>query len=120
MAITLGRDCTLAVNGGSASARSVTASESTEEIQVRPFGSREVCTYTTGYSLEVSVESIDDGFYDSAIGWCEAGTEVTVSGTGYSFTGVVTSVSDSQPLDSVRSFTVVFKRTYAGLRAATP
>lgn len=117
MAITLGRDCTLSVNGDSASARSVTASETTEEIQLRPFGSREVFAYTTGYALDVTVESIDSDFYDSAVGWCEGGTEVSVSGTGFSFTGVVTSVSESQPLDDVVSFTVVFKRTYPGLRA---
>lgn len=117
MAITLGRDCTLSVNGDSASARSVTVSETTEEIQVRPFGSREILAYTTGYALEVSVESIDSDFYDSAVGWCEAGTEISVSGTGFSFTGVVASVSESQPLDDVVTFTVVFKKTYQGLRA---
>ena len=46
----------------------------------------------------------------------EPGTELAVVGTGFSFTGVVTSVSDSQPLDGPRSFSVTMKRTYAGLR----
>lgn len=117
MSISLGRDCSLTVNGSSVSGvRDVTATESTDEIEFRPFGSREICKYTTGYSLEVSVECIDDALHSNAIGWCEAGTEVTVSGTGFSFTAVVSSVADRQPLDDVRSFTVVFIRTYQGLR----
>jgi hypothetical protein len=39
-----------------------------------------------------------------------------VVGTGFAFVGVVTSVSDSQPLDGVRTFSVTMRRTYAGLR----
>lgn len=117
MAISLGRDCTISVNGGAASARDVTATESAEEIEIRPYGSREILKYSIGYTLEVSVEFIDDALYDSAVGWCEAGTEVTVTGTGFSFTAIVASVSDRQPLDDVRSFTAVFHRTYAGCRA---
>lgn len=116
MAIILGRDCTITVGGDPVSARDVTASESAEEIAFKPFGSRDVYTYTTGYSVEVSVESIDDAFFDDAVGWCEAGTELAVAGTGFSFTGVAVSVSVRQPLDDVCTYTVVFKRTYAGLR----
>lgn len=116
MPISLGRDCTISVNGSAVSARDVTVSETTEDIDVQPFGSREICKYTTGYSVEVTVESIDDSFYTSAVGWCEAGTEVELNGTGFSFNGVVSSVSFRQPLDDVCSYTAVFRKTYLGLR----
>lgn len=116
MAIVLGRDCTISVNGGSVSARDVTATETTEEIAIKPFGSRDVFTYTTGYSLEVSVESIDDAFYVLAVGWCESGEVVAVSGTGYSFDGVCTNVSMRQPLDDVCSYTAVFRRSSSEYR----
>jgi len=109
--ITLGRDCTITVGEQSGGVRSVTATESVQEIEVRPFGSREINSYTTGYTVEVQVETIDADFVDAAVVWCETGEEVEVSGTGFAFTGVVTSVTNSQPLDDVCSYAISFKKT---------
>lgn len=118
MAILLGRDCSLTVNGQPvAGVRSVTASESTQEIEVRPFGSRQVFTYTTGYAVEIAIETIESSTAVDAVGFLQAGTELAVVGTGFSFVGVVTSVTDNQPLDDVRSFTITIRKTYPGLRA---
>lgn len=115
MAITLGKDCTLSINGNAVvGVRNVTAEESVTEQEFTEYGSRLSRVYPTAYSLSVSIETIDDAFdFPAAL---EAGTELAVVGTGFSFTGVVTSVSDSQPLDGPRSFSVTMKRTYAGLR----
>jgi len=109
--ITLGRNCTLTAGTHSAGVRSVTATETTQEIEVRPFGSRDINSYTTGYAVEVQVETIDGDFVDAAVAWCENGDDVQVSGDGFSFTGVVTNVTNSQPLDDVCSYTITFKKT---------
>jgi hypothetical protein len=109
--ITLGRNCTLTAGDHSAGVRNVTATETTQEIEVRPYGSREIHSYTTGYSVEVQVETIDGDFVDAAVTACEAGDEVEVSGTGFAFTGVVTNVTNNQPLDDVCSYTITFKKT---------
>lgn len=115
MAITLGKDCTLSINGNAVvGVRNVTAEESVTEQEFVPYGSRLSRVYPTAYGLTVSLETIDDSFdFVTAL---EAGTELNVVGTGFSFVGVVTSVSDSQPLDGVRTFSVTMRRTYAGLR----
>jgi hypothetical protein len=109
--ITLGRDCTFTAGEHSAGVRSVIATETTQEIEVRPYGSREIFSYTTGYSVEVQVETIDGDFVDAAVAACEAGDEIEVSGTGFAFTAVVTNVTNSQPLDDVCSYAITFKRT---------
>jgi hypothetical protein len=115
MAITLGKDCTISINGGAVvGVRSVTAEESVTEQEFVPYGSRLSHVYPTAYGVTVSLETINDS-YDFATA-LEAGTELNVVGTGFSFVGVVTSVSDSQPLDGVRTFSVTMRRTYAGLR----
>lgn len=112
----LGRDCTISVGGDSEGVRSVTASESTEEITVKPFGGRCIYTYTTGYLVEVQVESIDSGFRDSMIGYCESGAAIQISGTGFTFCGVVASVTNTQPLDDVCTYVVTLKVTSQSYR----
>lgn len=116
-AYTLGRDCTVSVGDTVAGVRSVTASDSTEEITVKPFGSREIFTYTTGYSVEAQIESIDFDFVTAMVDYCESGETVFVDGTGFQFWGVVTNVTNSQPLDDVCSFTVTLKVTNQDYRA---
>ena len=115
MAITLGKDCTLSIGGGAlVGVRSVTAEESVTEQEFVPFGSRLSHVYPTAYGITVQIETIDDSY--DFITALEAGSELNVVGTGFSFVGVVTSVSDSQPLDGPRTFNVTMRRTYAGLR----
>lgn len=102
MAIVLGRNCTVSLNGVAVpGVRTVTASETTQEIEVRPYGSRAVHTYTTGYDIEVEIETIDGTAADSAVALIESGAAVAVVGTGFSFYGVVINVTNDQPLDGV-------------------
>lgn len=128
MAITLGKDCTLSVGpaGGSTVAvvgvRNVTAEQSVTEQEFVPYGSRLSVVYPTAYATTVSLETIDDqaGTANTFVTWLEQGTKVDVVGNGFSFTGVVTSVSDSQPLDGVRTFSVTIRQTFlAALGAVT-
>ncbi len=120
MAITLGKDCTISVGlaGGSPAAvlgvRSVTAEQSVTEHEFVPYGSRLSVVYPTAYATTVSLETIDDNA-EAALTfstWLQQGDKVDVVGTGFSFTGVVTSVSDSQPLDGVRTFSVTMRATF--------
>ena len=115
MAITLGKNCTLSIGGNAVlGVRSVTVDESVTEHEFVPYGSRLSHVYPTAYGVTVQIETIDDSYdFVTAL---EAGTELNVVGTGFAFTGVVTSVSDSQPLDGPRTFNVTMRRTYAGLR----
>ena len=117
MAITLGRDCTLTVGGSTVvEVRQVTADETVTEQEFTPYGSRESHVYPTAYGLSVSFETIDDSQAGTFASYAENGTEVAVAGTGFSFTGVVTSISENQNLDGVRTISVTIKRTYSGLR----
>lgn len=117
MAITLGRDCTIKVDGaGVVGVRTVTAEESVTEHEFTPYGSRESAVYPTAYGVSVSFETIDDSQVGTFSGYAENGTEVSVFGTGFSFSGVVTSVSENQSLDGVRTISVTLKKTYPGLR----
>ena len=117
MAITLGKECTVSVDGNVAGVRNVTAEESAEEFTFVEFGSREASVYTTSQSVSVSVESIDDSSSGLFVGLLESGAECSVSGTGFGFTGVVTSVSENQNIDGVRTITATVKKTRQGLRA---
>jgi hypothetical protein len=120
VAITLGKDCTLSVGpagGGQAAVvgvRNVTAEQSVTEQEFVPYGSRVSVVYPTAYATTVSLETIDDqaATANTFVTWLEQGTKIDVVGTGFSFTGVVTSVSDSQPLDGVRTFSVTIRQTF--------
>jgi hypothetical protein len=114
--ITLGKDCTITVNGAIASARNVTFSASARTIDVEEYGSRLNTVYSTGYDLSVSFEfnnsdDLDaDDFYDGEV--------VTVSGGegNWSFPAVVTSITETDPLDGVATFNVECRLTREGLR----
>jgi ABC-type amino acid transport substrate-binding protein len=107
VAIVLGRDCTVSLNDSAVGGvRTVTATETTQEIEVRPFGSRSIFTYTTGYGVEVQIETIDADAVDAAVTLLESGDVVAVTGDGFSFYGVVTNVTNSQPLDDVCVYTI--------------
>lgn len=116
MAIILGKDCSLTIGGTDVvGVRSVTADESVSEYEFTQYATRLTYTYPTAYHIEVQIETNDDNypFYS----YLESGAELDVNGTGFSFTGVVVSVSDSQPLDGARTLNVVMKKTFPGLRS---
>lgn len=117
MAIVLGRNCTVSLNGSAVGGvRTVTATETTQEIEVRPFGSRLVHTYTTGYGVEVQIETIEGAAVDAAVSLLESGAAVAVTGTGFSFYGVVTNVTNSQPLDDVCVYTISLRASSQSYR----
>lgn len=117
MAITLGKAATLTVGGAIASVRNVTWSGSARTIDVEEYGVRASAVYSTGYEAAVSFEINDSADFD--LTRLTLGTLVSVSGGqgGWSFNGVVTSVSETNPIDGVTSWQVECRLTRTGLRA---
>ena len=114
MAITLGKDCTIVLDGGTiASARNVTLSESARTIDVNPYGSRYAATYSTGYECTVSVELNDSADLGTAFQKMHTGGTFEVSGGagGFAFLAVLTGISESDPVDGVATFTLEGKMT---------
>ena len=85
--------------------------------EITPFGSRATISYHTGYAVSIVIDTIDDAAATTAIAAAIAGTEIAVVTDGYSFTAVVANVSDSQPLDDVRVWSIQMTKTQAGLRS---
>ena len=110
MAISLGREFTLSIAGSAVTGvRDTTVNETANEITFQPYGSRQVFTYTTGYSVDLSFEAIDSAWFATGGALLESGEQTpviitdTASSTVWSFNAVVTSISDGHPLDGVRS-----------------
>lgn len=121
MAITLGKDCTIRLDGGViASARNVTLSESARTIEINEFGSRYNAVYSTGYDCSVSVELNDPADLGSAFARLHAGTTFGVSGGagGFSFQAVVTGITESEPIDGAVSLVIEAKMTHPSLRSS--
>lgn len=117
MAISLGKDCALSWDGVAVpGVRDVTIDLQTHSIEVTPFGSRTVGTYQTGYSISLTVETIDDTAAAAAVTAAQSGAQITVAATGWSCYAVVTGVSDAQPLNDVRAWSVTMASTINGLR----
>ena len=118
MAISLGRDCGLTWDGVAVpGVRDVTVDTVTTTVRLRVYGSRADVDWQTGYAIEMSVDTIDDAAASTALAKAQSGGEIAVVATGYSFTAIVTSVSDSQPLDDVRGWRIMLTSTQAGLRS---
>ena len=114
MAITLGKDCSIILDGGFIrSARNVTLTESARTIEVNPYGSRYAATYNTGYECTVSVELNDAADLGSAFTKMHTGSTFMVSGgaAGFSFLAVLTGISETDPIDGVATFTLEGKMT---------
>lgn len=114
MAITLGKDCSIILDGGRVfSARNVTLSESARTIDVNPYGSRYAATYSTGYDCTVSVELNDAADLGTAFQKMHTGGTFEVFGgaAGFSFLAVMTGISESDPIDGVASFVLEGRMT---------
>jgi hypothetical protein len=117
MAISLGRDVVVTWDGVTVpGVRDVQVSVAGTTREITPFGSRHTFSYHTGYSVSISIDTIDDAAATTAIAAAIAGTEIAVVTNGYSFSAVVTNVSDSQPLDDARVWSIQMTKTQAGLR----
>jgi hypothetical protein len=118
MAISLGRDAGLTWDGVAVpGVRDVTVSYAAVTREFQPFGSRTIVSYHTGYSVSLTVETIDDAAASTAVAASLAGTEIAVVAGGHTFTAVVVNVSDAQPLDDVRAYAIQMQKTTAGLRS---
>ena len=114
MAITLGKDCSIVLDGGQIfSARNVTLTESARTIDVNAYGSRYAAVYSTGYECSVSVELNDAADLGTAFQKMHTGGTFTVNGgaAGFSFLAVTTRISESDPIDGVATFTLEGKMT---------
>jgi len=117
MAISLGRNVSVTWDGVAVpGVRDVQVSVAGTTREITPFGSRETFSYHTGYLVSITIDTIDDAAATTAVAAAIAGTEIAVITNGYSFTAVVTSVSDSQPLDDVRVWSIQMTKTQSGLR----
>jgi len=122
MAISLGRNCSLAFGGTAVpGVRDVTIDTQASTIEVDQFGSRVNYVYQTGYSFTMTVETIDDTVADAAhtAQYSGAISAVTATGLPAGLYFVVAGVSDAQPLDGVRVFSIELKQTLYGLRQET-
>ncbi len=114
MAITLGKDCSIVLDGGYIfSARNVTLTESARTIDVNPYGSRYAGVYSTGYECSVSVELNDAADLGTAFQRMHTGGTFTVNGgaSGFSFLAVMTGISETDPIDGVATFTLEGRMT---------
>ena len=114
MAITLGKDCTISLDGGTIlSARNVTLTETARTIDVNPYGSRYAGVYSTGYECSVSVELNDSSDLGTAFSKMHSGGTFMVAGGagGFSFLAVMTGISESDPIDGVATFVLEGRMT---------
>jgi len=117
MAIYLGRDASVTWDGVAVPGiRDVQISTSGTTREITPFGSRETFAYHTGYLVSITIDTIDDAAATTAVAAAIAGTEIAVVTNGYSFSAVVANVSDSQPLDDARVWSIQMTKTQTGLR----
>lgn len=118
MAILLGKDATISVNGAVVGVRNVTWSETARTIDVEEYGNRVKAVYSTGYDATVSMELNDNGSVGGAFGHLQNGTEVTVSGGGggWAFPAVVTSIQETDSIDGVVTYQIECKITISGLK----
>lgn len=120
MAITLGKDCTIILDGRRVgSARNVVLSESARTIDVNAFGSRIAAVYSTGVDCSVQIElndPVDVGTL--AFLYMHTGKDFQVSGGtgGFVFDAVLTGITESDPIDGVVTYQLEAKATLKGLR----
>jgi hypothetical protein len=109
VAIQLGKDCVISVDGALVGVRSVNVQRTARTIDVDEYGSRQAAVYPTGFETTVSIELNDiDGCALAGPGIIEGRKFELVStgGSGVTIPCVVTSFSESQPVDGVVTYTV--------------
>jgi hypothetical protein len=117
VAISLGRDVVVTWDGVTVpGVRDVQVSVAGTTREITPFGSRATISYPTAYAVSITIDTIDDAAATTAVAAAIAGTEIAVVTSGYSFSAVVANVSDSQPLDDVRVWSIQMTKTQTGLR----
>jgi hypothetical protein len=123
VAIVLGKDCVVNIGGQVFSARQVSVQRTARTIDVEEFGSRMATVYATGYETVLTCEFNDAsdsvGFRESLI----AGQEMTVSSTGGAglvMPAIITSFTESQPVDGVVTWIVEARLCRTGIQESAP
>jgi hypothetical protein len=116
LAITLGKDATLTVGTSVTSVRNVEWTATARTLDVEEYGSRYATAYSTGWDASVSFEVLESS--ECQLARLTAGELVAISGGvgSWSFDAIITSVSESNPLDGVTSYQVEARMTRASLR----
>ena len=111
MAILLGKDCAVTVGGTVASARNVTFQMTAKTIDVQEFGKREEAVIEIGWDSTVSIEFNDGADLGGIMSDLQEGNTVSVSGGagGWNFEAIPVSISETDPIDGVATFTVECK-----------
>lgn len=117
MAITLGRNTSVSVDGNLVSARNLTISYTAKLIDVNAANERMVQSYNCGYDATLSAEVNDPSDASGAISSIQSGSVVSCSGgaSGISFQGVVTSVTETAPVDGVATVVIEARQGRPGL-----
>lgn len=119
MGISLGKDCAIAFNGVPVpGVRDVTRELTAQTITVDPFASRANASYSTGYAYSLTVDTIDEDAAITAEALVISGQPIAVTATGLpsGLVFVVDRVSDGQPLDGLRAFSISLSQSIGGLR----
>ena len=119
MAIQLGKDCVISVDGALVGVRSVSVQRTARTIDVDEYGSRQAAVYPTGFETTVSVELNDiDGCALAKDGIIEGMkfSLVSTGGSGVTIPCVVTSFSETQPVDGVVTYTVEARLCRTGIQ----
>ncbi len=120
MAIQLGKDCVISVDGVTlVGVRAVNVQRTARTIDVDEYGSRQATVYPTGFETSVSIEFNDiDGCNLAKDGIIEGRqfSLVSVGGSGVAIPCVVTSFAESQPVDGVVTYTVEARLCREGIQ----
>lgn len=120
MAIQLGKDCAISVDGVTlVGVRAVNLQRTARTIDVEEYGSRQATVYPTGFETSVSIEFNDiDGCNLAKDGIIEGRrfSLISAGGSGAAIPCVVTSFSESQPVDGVVTFTVEARLCREGIQ----
>jgi hypothetical protein len=119
VAITLGKDASISVDGNITGVRNVQLSTSARTIEIEEYGSRFASVYSTGREATLSMEVNDGASMSTLVAAHNDGTVVTVSGGvgSWSFPAIISSISETASIDGVVTFQVEAKMTRTGLRA---
>lgn len=120
MAISLGKDATVTVGTAVVGVRNVTFSSSAKTIDVQAYGVRQAYVYSVGQDATLSMELNDSASVAAMFTALVNGTQVSVSGglAGWSFTAVVTNITETAAVDGVVTWQIECKMTMSGLKAA--
>lgn len=120
MAITLGKNCSVSIDGAAVGARDVSISYDVQTIEINEWMIAQRAKYPIGYSGKITVETIDDADVNGLItNLTGTGSTVSVSAGSISFTGIITSITENTNLNDVRSYTVTAEIGKTGFARAS-